>query len=356
MVVLLGLTYGLPTAISHKQPAFGGTFTYLLLFCALHQLAEVLAAAGSAGASPSRYGWRTAGVLGLACLGLACFRWPSPKGYVGSPHREGWCRVFEEIYQAVRQRAGESANVFLTEGIFPSSWGLRYRALADGLDLTFADCHRDDDPSIHLAHIDEADFVLVPDGRRTTHVTPFPCLALQPLLNRRLARRRDFVMVGWFQAESWGGYTLYQRREGFGGFEAVTGLLPPEGPYPQFDLPHRLRWGSGARTRLAVTTGTPGQAVLALCCRPSEGVRAMEIRLNGTRLTRHVFTDHNTFDDFPVPLRLGSGAQTLEFVYDFEHRDRPVLHNSVLFTTLRIDPGTLPAHSGRGQAIGRGPR
>jgi hypothetical protein len=348
MLALLGATYAVPAHIEMKLPVFGSGWAYLLLFCSLHLLVELL--------QPQRdrrgwCSWRALAVSGLAGLGLCCFRAPEGWSDANSPHHQGICRLFDGIERTLAEHSGGSARVFLTEGIYPNSWTLRFRALASGRSgLTFWDCHTVFDLAFYKKQIKQADFVLCTDGSRTTNFYVFPCLALQRKLLRYLQRRRDFSEIGRFYSVCWGGYRLFQRRRQFSGYHDCCGLLPLAGPDPEHGLP-RGRWGILDATKLVVQPVTERSAVLVCRGRPKPHVRAMVVCIDGQPVARHVFTGPKTFDTLRLPLHLGPGQQTIELRYDY----RPAKGQApspyrVLFTLLRLEtadsttPDASPSH------------
>jgi hypothetical protein len=336
MVVLLAASYAVPTQVEMKLPVFGSGWAYLLLFCSLHLLVELL---GPLSAGAAWWSWRWGPVAGLACLGLFCFRWPGGWGDAGSPHYQGIQQVMDDIHRTLAEHSGDKASVFLAEGIYPNSWTLRFRALAEGrAGLTFWDCHTVFDPAYYLAQIEQADFVLATDASRATNFYTFPCLAIQPQLLRHLEERKDFTEVGRFYCVGWGGYRLFQRQRNFSGYHDCVGLLRPEGPYPEHGLP-QVRWGIHTKTRLVRQQATEHPVTLVLRARPNRHVRAMAICVNGQQEAHHVFTGPDTFDTLRVPLRLGAGHQTVELRYDFQPGGPAPPPYSVLFSLLRLEPG-----------------
>jgi hypothetical protein len=335
MIVLLGATYAVPAHIEMKLPVFGSGWAYLLLFCSLHLLVELL--------RPDRewrawLSWRALAVSGLAGLGLCCFRWPDGWGDAGSPHYQGICQVLDGIDRTLAEHSDGSGKVFLTEGLYPNSYTLRFRALATSSGLTFWDCHTVFDPAFYQAQIEQADFVLCTDGSRTTNFYVFPCLALQPQLLRYVEGRTDFSEIGRFYSVGWGGYRLFQRRRQFSGYHTCGGLLPLEGPYPEHGLP-QVRWGVAEATKLVAQQASERSAILVCRGRPSQHVRGMGVRINGQPVAHHVFTGPNTFDTLRLPLRLGAGQQTIELRYDFQPGTGPTPSPySVLFSLLRLEP------------------
>ena len=139
------------------------------------------------------------------------------------------------------------------------------------------------------------------------------------------------------------GEELYAR--GFDGTRALEGLAPPEGPYPQWDLP-QVRWGLGPVTLLEVNVPPPGGARLVLDARAEFGGQTMRFSVGGRRLSEVKFFASGAFERFEISLDLQPGVHEIKISHSHwrepsETDSRPL---AVLFRTILL----LPPHEGAG--------
>lgn len=119
----------------------------------------------------------------------------------------------------------------------------------------------------------------------------------------------------------------------FRGWTSIEGLDPPEGPYPQWDLP-QVRWGVGRRTTLVFEADGRERALVMTCRRNENPMQTMVVRMNGRELLRHTFGGQD-FQTIRVPLGAAHGRTTivLEYVRELDPEKNP-RGLSVLFKAL----------------------
>jgi hypothetical protein len=144
-------------------------------------------------------------------------------------------------------------------------------------------------------------------------------------------------------------YSVYARRDcadrigfrgplpAFVGWDSIDGLRPPEGPYPQWNLPV-VRWGTHPATHLRFySIGTP--SVLRMVCGPHHLPRQqMRIVLNGNEIGRHNFDMQYEFEDVRLGFEPESGENEITLVYAMADESNPELPLALLFKCLQIVP------------------
>ncbi len=119
----------------------------------------------------------------------------------------------------------------------------------------------------------------------------------------------------------------------FYGWDESAGLSPPEGPYPQFDLPV-VRWAREPRTVLKFqSAGGPGE--LLMDCRRNDGIeQAMTVLLNGSRVHQFAFGGAWRFFQHRVALQTRPGLN--ELVIEYANLNEPGPRRAVQFKRLQI--------------------
>jgi hypothetical protein len=129
--------------------------------------------------------------------------------------------------------------------------------------------------------------------------------------------------------------------QNFAGFAAVSGLDAEEGPYPQFDLPFRVRWGLWPETVLHVQS-RGGPMRMTMECRPSNVPgQILEVLVNGSAVHAHRF-EGGRFENLSLEIQTQPGNNEIGVRYGNTERggDRSL---SVLFrklTFLQVPPNT----------------
>lgn len=120
----------------------------------------------------------------------------------------------------------------------------------------------------------------------------------------------------------------------FVGWEAVAGLQPITGPFPQWDLPV-VRWGYGPKTTLRFTgNGKPGR--LEISFRRNNHVdQVLRILLNGKMLEEFEFDSTFQFHDLQIPLPTRKGENRI--VFEYARQEEPD-RLAVLFKEIRVLP------------------
>jgi hypothetical protein len=199
-----------------------------------------------------------------------------------------------------------------------------------------------DDMQRYLPELESADFVLVGESGNSETFTNLPGGRIQEQLLAVVRSRPDYVERAAFPTLTGKPYFIFERIGPFFGWSAMEGFLDEEGPYPQWELPV-VRWGRGPVSRLAVEDQHGGRRRLVSRCRSDFNGQVMTIRLDGTEIGRHAFTETGRFDQIEIPLVLAPGAHGVELDYAVSDSSPTGLNRAVLFEVLRLVP------EGRGQ-------
>lgn len=144
-------------------------------------------------------------------------------------------------------------------------------------------------------------------------------------------------------------YSVYARRDltvgtealgllaPFLGWDAVSGLRPPEGPYPDWNLPI-VRWGLGPRTEMYFEGGGE-QLVLSMVCGPWHlAWQEVSILLNGEQIGHRRFDTQFEFVKIRIPMHPRAGRNSLTLRYQTWDDTDPQHPLALLFKSLRILP------------------
>jgi hypothetical protein len=125
--------------------------------------------------------------------------------------------------------------------------------------------------------------------------------------------------------------------EAFSGFQATRGLGAIEGPYPQMNLPFKVRWAIADQTTLRFdSTGGPVQIVLE--GRPSNVPgQVMEVAVDGAVVATHEYQQPPQFELVSARVEVTAGSHEVRLRFSrSEQVGRRGLR--VLFRSIRIAP------------------
>ncbi|MBV9122863.1 MAG: hypothetical protein JO112_05875 [Planctomycetes bacterium] len=305
--------YAVPTLNKVKTPFFGLGFELLLLFCALLSLRFLFSGPWAKG----RLFRLTVGgaLVVLAGIGLKssapCFNWGTRgDGRLGSV--EQTCR---EILQAMKStEAGRPVKVFLTMHARPINQDtLQWLSRTSGCAYQFVA------PALEQIDLDQVKlemenslFVLAFDSLSQDSSFDYPSEHLAPA-TLRLARSLSCLSeVAAFPSFDGTVYHLFKNRfffGNFGGWSCQEGLNPLEGPYPQWDLPFPVRWGTGSQTRLCLENRDGCPLRLLLSCRTDVAGQVLTICLDGQAVADCAVPASASFRDFDVLLPIREKGQ-----------------------------------------------
>ncbi|MFL6516319.1 MAG: hypothetical protein ACJ8M1_14965 [Chthoniobacterales bacterium] len=158
-LVILGVSYLVPTMTRMENPFFGSNADALILFAGVLLLMALFQQADTPGNS-ARVLQGTA--WAAVALSLLVFRWPAPVQFdKGGEWAQAVNRLGQQIYQTIRDYpASRNARVFFTAPGPVDDMLLRYHALVDDLKFRCPNQHMSSDPEVFRREIDAADFVV----------------------------------------------------------------------------------------------------------------------------------------------------------------------------------------------------
>jgi hypothetical protein len=334
----LAIAYAIPTLNPVKQPFFGATFSFLVLFLAIQALAAVCR---DASRRPRPRLLAASGVAVMALAGVAWAHGPLYWGNAGDPKIIRSNRMAADISAAIRDlNLPPDSIVFLTAVGGVNVDLLRYLALKDGAtSLKFVTLPFEENTGSVGAYdrsFNHASAVLASEDGNGDVYTSLPSGYIQGQLLQMLRARPDYIVRHTFaSADGGGSYVLFQRTGPFFGWTEVGGLLSEEGPYPEWSLP-RVRWGIGPRSVLSLPASDVARR-LVIQGRPSVAGMEMAILLDGVEIGRHTFPRIDAFDRVELSLPSSPGAQRIELRYGAWDTSGPG-GRAVLFRRLKVVP------------------
>jgi hypothetical protein len=341
-VIVAAAALAIPTLHPVKQIFFGVTFAFLLTFITVEVLAAM--AVTRRESPPDRRGLAASAALVVA--GALCAQWPVYWGDGSDPAVQRRNRLPQDILHALRERAeGRSARVFVTAPGRINPDLFQYAALRDGLGLSFGTLcgprvrciYLSDDLALYRQEIDAADYVLLGEPGHSEAVADLPSTRVQAPLLETLRSRPDYVERARFPTLNDKAFLLFERMGPFYGWKGTHGLLPEEGPYPQWQLP-RVRWGQAPATTLDVEEQGGGPMKILIDARSGFDGQAMTVRLDGQTLVSHAFREPAVFERIKLPVTLNPGPHTVELAYTASEPAPDSSRRAVLFRTLQIVP------------------
>lgn len=121
----------------------------------------------------------------------------------------------------------------------------------------------------------------------------------------------------------------------FFGWDRSEGLEPPEGPYPQWDMPV-VRWSKNLKTTLSFKSDGRPAVLLMECRRNDRNDQQMWVHLNGKEVYAFNFGPAWTFFPHRVQLQPIRGRNTLEITY--ANINEPGVPRAVQYSRLQILP------------------
>jgi hypothetical protein len=350
---LLLVAYAVPTAAGVKHGFYGLTFYFLALFASVMSLRLLTTAPG-----PQPLLARGAAVLALcggAAAGLFVPTDPQIWGSAGDGRLGDARRVQNDLVAILTgDPATPSPRVCLTRESY--DWlSLAWLAAVEGRRIRFAV------PNLHPCLAPSCATLKIADGDGA------PTLGRWPDLDRyrREMERSDYVVAAapepapqtddeqltaaalqtvramsafvelrCVPAPDGGVYHVF-KNAAFAGWRPLEGIDPPEGPFPQWDLPV-VHWATGPRTRLAVAGADGGAARLGLTCRTDHPGQSLSISLDGVRVGDLPLPVSGAFTELDVPMALPKGEHELTIDYAVAV-DRPPT-GSVLYKRLQVLP------------------
>ena len=333
-----------------KNLVFGSTLATLLLAGVVMGIRDITRAGNRAWKRRAPVAVWALAPVALAAAGLVLFHLPPMWGdrYNGlAPIKR---EVTQNIMQALdRARLPAGSTVFLTTAGDVTFNMLDYQALRRQANYRVTGNPFDNRVDDYYASV-IAGYSAVLTSEPGT-LTVYPNLPSTPIQNQLIAMldaRDDFTMIQRVPVTGQAvGYRLYVRGSAFVGFDAVEGLQPAEGPYPQWNLPV-VRWGKWPRSVLSIQS-TDGRPVsLVLRCRAGMADQMMRVRFEGTEVAAQRLSSVKDFIEVVVPLAVKPGGNIVEIEYDPSPLGTPsvraVMFREIVVQPAEPAPATRPVH------------
>ena len=157
-LLVIALTYAVPTAVRMENPFFAAPTDVLILFAGVFLLSWML----GPGEPGQTWNWAApAAAIAAVVVALVSFRWPSVRYSKGDLRTDAINRMGEQIYSTIADYPGShNARVFFTAPGPVDDMLLRYHALINGRNFLCPDLHVSTDLSVYRTDINQADFVV----------------------------------------------------------------------------------------------------------------------------------------------------------------------------------------------------
>lgn len=327
-----GAAFAIPTKMRVKQPFFGTTFDWLLIFAGLYVLLWVC-----------QRGHRViaGGILAVVLLGAVGISHFVPELYKpGGANVVQRRRIISSVYNALRQyNVGDRARIYMTTTGYVNAAVLDYLNLQQGLPaFNIAEQPYSPDLKLHESEMDKSDYVIASEqGNSESFGNFIPSGNMQDATLAHIRANPDFAEIAAIPTQNEKRFFVFKRVPPFYGWDVTTGLGPVEGPYPDWKL-REVRWGFGPKTVATLPPAlTTGDYLLVVSGKPALANLEMTVRIDGREVGRHVFPSQLRFDAFELPVHLGPGRHEIELDYAnwAKVEPRPM---AVLFQTMKLLP------------------
>ena len=203
---------------------------------------------------------------------------------------------------------------------FVSSDSMRWICVKDRLPFGFSDLLASDDPAAQLRAARGADYVVAATPSAKAVFRSLPSAETFPTVLKTLLDDPNFREMKVSAAAN-PPYRLFRnvaqadRLTLRGVLDIpwpVTGFLPVEGPYPQWQLP-KVRWGLLPGSTVSVTAARAEIAKLKFLASAPPGA-SVRIKVNGELASEHVQkTGEAEFTELSLPLRPGENIVSLDY-------------------------------------------
>jgi hypothetical protein len=328
MLIVTVVAFLIPTLLTVKQPFFGTSFDWMLIFSAVYLLAWLC-----------RQTNRIAGgaFLGIVlAVALVIAQFLPPMYEAASPIAAGRRRLIDDISAALRaQDINPRTRIYITTTGFVNADVLNFMALQRMLPpWNFQQRPAIGDLAVHSQEIRKAQYVIASEQGNSEAMDGF--LAAGNIQDQTLALVRndpEFDEIGEFPTLNGKKYFLF-RRERYSDIEAITGLGPVEGPYPQWGL-DKVRWGNGPQSEFRVQVSSEGQYKLMTEGRSAVAGAKMGVAVDNRIAGSYAFATNSRLERAEFTMHLTPGPHDLKLSYsDWDRAGGE--SRAVLFDLLKL--------------------
>ena len=373
LLAVVFMAYSIAALNALKQQFFGLGFQTLFVFSLVFLLARCLVIEQVRHNRVHR--WASILLVVLALGGLYYFQWPPRNGYAYSGWEQSRRDVLDGIYRDIVSHStfGNWGDAPRPDPAIPDQQKvtkptptidlcgvgdvndqvLQYQAMKQRMRLHFWFNQWAQSPEEEMRDFDTADFIVAAESGTGLIADFLPFSPWQDHLLAAARIRGDFRQVGKYTFLRTGrSLYLFERIENldasasvpssgipFGGFVAIEGLGPKEGPFPAHHM-GIVHWGLGPKTRLAVTVSKDGTYLLRWVARSDFHGQWITLKLDGVSFAQPEIPGSLTeFTAWQLPIHLNAGDHELEIDYSRWHstdsQPRPM---AVLFKELSLEP------------------
>jgi hypothetical protein len=337
LCVASAAAYAIPTLMSVKQPFFGTTFDWLLIFTAVYILIWVC---------QSGHRLASGAALGVTlCLSLAVAHFPPELYQPGGKNVVQRRRIISSVYNALRNHdVSNEARVYMTTTGYVNPAVLDYLNLQQGLPaFNFGERPWDSDIKDHEEEIDRSDYVIASEQGNSESFGDFiPSGNMQEQTLAYVRNSLEFIEIAAIPTQNEKRFFVFKRVPPFHGWNVMAGIGPVEGPFPRWQL-HEVVWGYGPKTVAIVTASASGQYHLVASGKAAVDNTQLTVRIDGNEVGKHNFPS-NRFEAFDLPVELTAGPHTIELDYSNWVKDGP-RPMAMLFQTMKLLPPAPAAAS-----------
>jgi hypothetical protein len=239
-----------------------------------------------------------------------------PMYEAASPIAAGHRRIIDDISAALlAQDIHPRTRIYITTTGFVNADVLNFMALQRMLPpWNFQQRPAIGDLAVHAQEIKKSQYVIASEQGNSEAMGGF--LGAGNIQDQTLALVRndpEFDQIGEFPTLNGKKYFLFHR-ERFSGIDAISGLGPIEGPYPQWGL-DKVRWGNGPQSALRVQAQSEGQYKLMTEGRAAVAGAKMTLLVDNGVVSSYVFATNNQFERSQFMMHLTPGPHELTLTY-----------------------------------------
>lgn len=327
------MAYIVPALNKMKNEFFGAGFQALLLLGAVMALALL---ASRAVRSARRVSWELVAFLVLSIAGILNFqfpRWNGSRNMGGvADHRVSLERVYQVLKDDDKDRSGV---VFVTAtGFGCNAMSLQYLSLLDDVPLRFWTASGFDF-SEYASGFKQSEYVVAsePGNSDTAPFDQTPGNEWQARTLALIRSDRKFEQIAAVPTLSGKSYFIFGRRPPFAGWGKAEGLMPIEGPYPQWHMP-QVRNGLAPETTLQFQSKGGDVDFVMAGMTWFEG-QEVTVALDDQPVGSYTFHHSFAFETAEFEAKTTPGRHRITLHYT-KHQENSQFPNAVAFSRLQV--------------------
>ena len=327
----------------HNNEYFGLPYQMLVTLAGLTSLAVVIREN------------RRATLVAPALVLIACttpFFLPPGSFWTPAPEADptyGWNRklvealtVDSQFPRSENRRASPVIPVYVGFAGSVNGNSMKWICIKERLPFVFSDLHRSGDFAAQLKLARDAAYAVVCTSAATSLYSALPSggtygdvlTALQRDPNFREVKITSDLLPAYRLFRNIPRANQYMARFSVAIGWPATGFLPPEGPYPEWELP-TVRWSTYPESVVTVTVPAPEADVLRFSVSGPPGF-IVRIKLDGVTINEHV-QQTTSFEWSEIPLALHAGTNEVSLEYHSPTVQGDPGARALLFRDIEVD-------------------